>query len=86
MVCERVNAQEAIGLREGGDRARAFARGIGQQAIGAIHQRCHDEFGASQFGGHMHWQMGADFRFRPRRQARHAPQHGGDDVVEGEHG
>jgi len=34
----------------------------------------------------MHRQMGDDFGFRPRRQARHAPQHGRDDVVEGEHG
>ena len=61
MVGERVNAQETIGLREGGDGARALAGGIGQQTIGAIHERCHDEFGASQFGGHMHRQMGGDF-------------------------
>ena len=54
LVGQRIDLQEAVGLRERGDRAGAFARGIGDQAVLALDQRHHDEFGAAEFGRDPH--------------------------------
>ena len=54
LVGQRVDAQEAVGLRKGGDGAGALAGGIGDQPVRAFDQRHHDEFGAAEFGGDPH--------------------------------
>ncbi|MHC2275286.1 hypothetical protein ACVME8_001897 [Bradyrhizobium diazoefficiens] len=85
LIGERIDAQEAVGLREGGDRTGALAGGIGDQAAPALDQRDHDEFGAAELGGNAHRHGRADLGIGARRQAGHPAQHRHDHVVEGEH-
>ena len=54
LIGQRIDPQEAVGLRERRDRARALAGGIGDQAVVAFDQRHHDEFGAAELGGDPH--------------------------------
>ena len=53
-VGERLDGEEAVRLREGGDRAGALAGGIGDEPAVPLDERDHDELGAPEFGGDAH--------------------------------
>ena len=85
LIGERIDLQKAVGLGKGRDGARPLAGRVGNQAVGALDQRHHDEFGAAEFGGDPHRHARGNFCIVARRQARHSAQDRHDHVVEGEH-
>ena len=73
LVGQRIDAQKAVGLREGRDRAGALAgRDRRSSPSGAFDQRHHDEFGAAELGGDPH---------RHRRALTLASERGGRPAI-----
>ena len=76
---ERVDLDEAVGLREAGDGAGAFAGREGDHALPAVDQRHQEEFFAAELGGDAHRHGGGDGFGRFRRQAGARADHRRDD-------